>query len=747
MKDLAFYLREADRVLPHLNLVQREEWARHCADTHPGFGRKVKPELEPIPAPEPVVAPIFPPFVPRETGAAEAIARQTQDRHEKLLAELAEIKQLRRLSVAWRAGILLCLLFLCAKAAHCQSTTTIRVTDMSTGVTVAPGDSVNKAIRVVCITGCSGGSGGGGTSSTFGAAFPTTGTAAGFIDSTGKMAGANLDASGFLKVNVAAGSGGNGAASNTGSAVPAQAGYTGINVGGTLRGVTGTNPSGVVYAMQVDGSAVTQPVSGTFWQTTQPVSAASLPLPTGAATAAKQPALGTAGTPSADVLTVQGATSMTPLKVDGSGSTQPISGTVTVNAGTNLNTSLLALETGGNLAKLPLAQASTTSGQSGPLVQGAVTTNAPSYTTAQTNPLSLDTSGLLRISLKDTPANTNKFLVTADPITFASPQAVTQSGTWNIGTVTAVTAISNALPAGTNVIGHVIVDSGSTSAVTIADGADVTLGAKADAKNTATDTTAITAMQVLKEISFMEQTPASRAVTNIGTFAVQATLTAETTKVIGVVRTADGSGNLLTSTGNALDVNLKTSAASNISTNIAQINGVTPLMGNGVTGTGSQRVTISSDNTAFSVNAIQSGTWTVQPGNTPNSTPWLTQDSPGTTGGLSTFVLEPAASDNHTVIKNGAGTVYHILAFNNSGTINYYRLYNAGTGFNGCNSATNLLWEGHIPANTADAGFVEDIEKGLAFSTGISICVTSSYGQTSTTNATATAISLNVGYK
>jgi len=41
-------------------------------------------------------------------------------------------------------------------------------------------------------------------------------------------------------------------------------------------------------ALKVDGSGVTQPVSGTFWQTTQPVSAASLPLPTGAATSANQ---------------------------------------------------------------------------------------------------------------------------------------------------------------------------------------------------------------------------------------------------------------------------------------------------------------------------------------------------------------------------------------------------------------------------------------------------------------------------
>lgn len=53
-------------------------------------------------------------------------------------------------------------------------------------------------------------------------------------------------------------------------------------------------------------------------------------LPTGAATAAKQPALGTAGTASADVITVQGIASMTALKVDGSAVTQPVSGTVAV---------------------------------------------------------------------------------------------------------------------------------------------------------------------------------------------------------------------------------------------------------------------------------------------------------------------------------------------------------------------------------------------------------------------------------
>jgi hypothetical protein len=58
---------------------------------------------------------------------------------------------------------------------------------------------------------------------------------------------------------------------------------------------------------------------------TSPISAASLPLPTGASTSAKQPALGTAGTPSVDVISIQGVTSMTPVKTDGSGVTQPVS--------------------------------------------------------------------------------------------------------------------------------------------------------------------------------------------------------------------------------------------------------------------------------------------------------------------------------------------------------------------------------------------------------------------------------------
>jgi len=123
------------------------------------------------------------------------------------------------------------------------------------------------------------------------------------------------------------------------------------------------------------------------------------------------------------------------------------------------------------------------------------------------------------------------------------------------------------------------------------------------------------------------------------------------------------------------------------------------------------------------------------------------QPTPVTSGGLTWFFLQPIAGDNHAAIKNGAGQVYHISSTNNSATINYLRLYNAGTGFNGCNSATNRVYEQAIPASTSGAGFVEDIPMGIAFATGISICVTSAYATNDTTNATATAINLSIGYK
>lgn len=102
---------------------------------------------------------------------------------------------------------------------------------------------------------------------------------------------------------------------------------------------------------------------------------------------------------------------------------------------------------------------------------------------------------------------------------------------------------------------------GGGAAVTIADGADVAQGTTTDAKSTATDATSVTLMQVFKEISFMEQTPASRAVTNVGTFAVQVSSALPAgANVIGHIIADTGSttavtGNVATTVADAANVN------------------------------------------------------------------------------------------------------------------------------------------------------------------------------------------------
>ena len=115
---------------------------------------------------------------------------------------------------------------------------------------------------------------------------------------------------------------------------------------------------------------------------------------------------------------------------------------------------------------------------------------------------------------------------------------------------------------------------------------------------------------------------------------------------------------------------------------------------------------------------------------------------------LAVYSVQPAASDNHATIKAGPGSVYKISAFNNSATINYIRLYDAGANFNGCNSASGLRWRGMIPGSTSGAGLSESWPAdGMAFGLGIAICITSVYGDTDTTAATASALLVNIGYR
>lgn len=120
-------------------------------------------------------------------------------------------------------------------------------------------------------------------------------------------------------------------------------------------------------------------------------------LPTGAATAAKQPALGTAGTASSDVLTVQGIASMTALKVDGSAVTQPISGSLTNIAGT------ISLPTGAATSAIQSSvigtKAAGTAAASAVLTGGLYNTTLPTLTNGQQAALQVDSSGRLISSI------------------------------------------------------------------------------------------------------------------------------------------------------------------------------------------------------------------------------------------------------------------------------------------------------------------------------------------------------------
>ncbi len=150
-----------------------------------------------------------------------------------------------------------------------------------------------------------------------------------------------------------------------GAGLPTGAGGGGSGSGsGTMtQGSPNTVANAWPFAPVVSGSAVSStnplpiqgvsggtavPVAGTFWQTTQPVSLASLPaLSAGSSVIGAVTESGTWTT--GRTWSLSSGSDSVLATISG---TPTISGTVTANAGTNLNTSALAVESGGNLAAI-----------------------------------------------------------------------------------------------------------------------------------------------------------------------------------------------------------------------------------------------------------------------------------------------------------------------------------------------------------------------------------------------------------
>jgi hypothetical protein len=407
----------------------------------------------------------------------------------------------------------------------------IKITD---GTNIAGVDSSGN----LKVTGTGGG--GGGTSSNFGSAFPAAGTAAGaeYLSSpptltSGQMVALQTDSSGNLKVNVSAGGASGGTSSSFGSAFPA----TGTAAGAEYLSTPPTLTNGQMVALQtnvsgalkIDGSAVTQPVSGTVTATQS--TAANL--------------LCTAS---------QG-------------------GTWTVQPGNTANTTpwLATINQGGNSAVVKAA--STAAAATDPSLVVNISPNSPAHPVTQ--------SGAWTVQPGNT-ANTTAWLVTGTGGTFPVTGTFWQA----------------------------------TQPVSLA-------------STTITGTVAVT----------QSGNWTNRIVGNAG-----ATLDA-------VIGNATAPTNML-AVGGVFNTTRPTLTTGQSAAFQSNSNGVQLVDGSTVTQPVSGTFWQATQPVSGTVTANQGGTWTVQPGNTANTTPWLTTINQGGNSAVVKAASTAAAATDPSLVVN-----------------------------------------------------------------------------------------------
>lgn len=346
--------------------------------------------------------------------------------------------------------------------------------------------------------------GSGGTASNFGSAVPASGTAMGASDGTNMQNPrvADIDTGGgtqyALVVSPRIGASGGGVELTAGA---------GAVAAGTLR-ITQASDSPEVAVLGATGdAAATQGGTGSISAKVREMSAS----------------LGTINTTLGTINTsINASNSQLPTALGATTASGSLSVTLATD-GTNI-----------------VSQGSTTSGQRGGLIMGAVTTSAPSYTTAQTSPLSLDTSGNLRVAVTGGAGST----VSGSTAHDAAGAAVNPVATGGYASAAAPTDVS----ADTDIVRDWNLRSGAKVVQPSFAGVLATTGNGAS-----------------------------------GTGVQRVTIASDST---GQVALATGSNTIGALTANQ-------------SVNVSQINGVTPLMGAGNTGTGSHRVTIATDQAAI----------------------------------------------------------------------------------------------------------------------------------------------------
>lgn len=599
----------------------------------------------------------------------------------------------------------------------------------------------------------------------------------------------------------------------------------------------GTAGTASADVLTVQGIASMTPlaVTGTFWQTTQPVSAASLPLPSGASTAAKQPALGTAGTASADVITIQGIASMTPLSVSGTfwQATQPISAaslplpalaaTSTKQSDGSQKTQIVdgsgnvIASTSNNLN----VQCANCSGSGASAVDAASFTYATSVfapaggffqTTATTNPLTNGQQGMWQMTATragfvnvrnaagtEMGTSSNPFQVTGANGTFPA----SQSGTWNITNISGT--ISLPTGAGTS--------ANQTSQITQETAINTALGTQADAAcGTATGTCTLISLQKFANTAITSPLPTQAptisvggvgivdsAGTNVATVKAASTAPASTDKtlVVGLnplgngiaypdVRPSSGtitvidSGSTVVTTGqNGATIITGTATASSFVSNSTagvavvrfQVSGTWTgtiefdqsvdagttwgLLGCHVNGTTFSGTSVTANgifdceaagatNVRARATAAVTGTATVT--TTFTAFPGVAK-SFTITSGATPFHLIAANTNNSTSVKGSPGVVFAAQLGNNSTAVAYLKLYDKATAPTcGTDVPKKTII---IPASPSAAGAGDNfhVAIGTGFTLGIGICVTTGIADNDNTAPAAATYAINLDYK
>ena len=135
----------------------------------------------------------------------------------------------------------------------------------------------------------------------------------------------------------------------------------------------------------------------------------------------------------------------------------------------------------------------------------------------------------------------------------------------------------------------------------------------------------------------------------------------------------------------------------------------------------------------------QSGTWTVQPGNTANTTRWLVDNQPVTP---TTSFVNSAASTNATSTKASAGTVWSINASNINAAARYLKLYNKASAPTVGTDVPVIV----IPLPAGSNTSVAFGANGARFSTGIAWALTAAAADSDTTVVSVNEHKIAISY-